>query len=255
MTRKIICLGMISIMATSCSELQQAANQLMTQQGGSTSIGVDNATGLKEALLVGTTNSVMNLSKTDGYFANQALKILLPEEAQPIIKNIKLVPGGEKLVNDVVLRLNRAAEDAAIEAKPIFVSAIRNMTIKDATNILFGANNAATSYLRSNTYSQLSNAFQPKIATSLDKKLVGNISTIDSWKTLANAYNTVANSLVGKASNMKPVSANLTQYVTDKALTGMFVSLASEEKKIRENPAARVNAILQKVFGQLDAKK
>lgn len=226
----------------------------MITQGVTSSTGVDNATGLKEALLVGTTNSVLNLSKQDGFFANQALKILLPEEAQPIVKNIKLVPGGEKLVNDVVLRLNRAAEDAATEAKPIFVSAIKKMTIADATNILFGANNAATTYLKSNTYSQLSSAFQPKIEASLGKKLVGNISTTESWTSLAKAYNSVANTLVGKAANMKPVNVNLSQYVTDKALNGMFVSLASEENKIRENPAARVNTILQKVFGQLDKK-
>ncbi len=254
MNKVIITLGVTALLSTSCAELQQVANQVITTNSN-VMTGTDNASGLKEALLVGTANTVLRLNKQDGFFANQALKILLPEEAQPILKNIRLVPGGDKLVNDVVLRLNRAAEDAASEAKPVFVSAIRNMTIADATNILFGANDAATNYLRKNTYSQLSSAFQPKIDASLGKKLVGNISTTDSWRSLATAYNSVANTLVGKAANMKPVSVNLTQYVTDRALSGIFISLASEEKQIRENPAARVNTILKKVFGQLDARK
>lgn len=254
MKKIVLALGTMAIITSSCAELQQAANQVITTSSSAV-IKTDNVAGLKEALLVGVSNSVLRLNKQDGYFANQALKILLPAEAEPILKNIKLVPGGEKLVSDVVLRLNRAAEDAASEAKPIFVSAIRTMTITDATNILFGANDAATSYLRSKTYNQLTSAFSPKIETSLGKKLVGNVSTSDSWKTLATAYNSVANTLVGKAANMKLVNVNLTQYVTDRALSGMFTSLATEEKQIRLNPAARVNVLLQKVFGQLDTKK
>lgn len=254
MKKRVLTLGAIAIIVSSCAELQQVANQMVTTNSAMIT-KTDNSAGLKEALLVGTANSVLKLNKQDGYFANQALKILLPSEAEPILKNIKLIPGGEKLVSDVVLRLNRAAEDAASEAKPIFVSAIRNMTISDATSILFGANDAATAYLRNKTYSQLTNAFSPKIDASLSKKLVGNVSTTDSWKALATAYNSVANTLVGKAASMKPVNVNLSQYVTERALAGMFTSLATEERQIRVNPAARVNTLLQKVFGQLDAKK
>jgi len=227
----------------------QVANQ--SAVGGLTN---QNAAGLKEALSVGIANSVTRLSKTDGYLGNQALKILLPAEARTISDNLKYVPGGDKLMNDVIVRLNRAAEDAASEAKPIFVSAIRNMTISDATSILFGDKNAATSYLRKSTLSQLTAAFTPKIEASLDKKLVGNISTTQSWNALTTAYNKAANSMVGQVARLKPVNTNLSEYVTQRALDGLFLSLANEEKLIRENPSARVNVLLQKVFGQLDKK-
>ena len=253
MKLRLFVFGIAAVAATSCSELQQVANQMITNSSIGTPTN-ENASGLKEALSVGIANAVTSLNKPNGYLGNQALKILLPDDAKMLVDNIKYVPGGDKMLNEVVLRLNRAAEDAAVEAKPIFVSAIRNMTISDATGILFGNKNAATTYLRQHTYNQLTSAFQPKIATSLDKKLVGNISTTQSWSTLTTAYNKVATSFVGQAANLKPVNSNLAGYVTERALDGMFLSLANEEKKIRENPAARVNSLLKKVFGQLDKK-
>jgi hypothetical protein len=251
MKRNLILLAIIAFIGVSCAELQQVANQVITSNGN---LGVtnENALGLKEALSVGIGNSVSTLSKQNGYFGNMALKIFLPEEARVIADNIKYVPGGDKMLNEVVLRLNRAAEDAATEAKPIFVSAIRNMSITDATGILFGNKNAATTYLKKATYNQLVSAFQPKIEASLDKKLVANISTTQSWATLTTAYNRAANSIVGQAAQLKPVNTNLSGYVTERALSGMFLSLANEEMLIRENPSARVNALLKKVFGQLD---
>ncbi|MDD2797737.1 MAG: DUF4197 domain-containing protein [Bacteroidales bacterium] len=253
MNRKLVFLAFITLALTSCSELQQIANQMITTNS-TLSPTNENASGLKEALSVGIANTVTALNKQNGYYSNQALKIFLPNDAKMIVDNIKYVPGGEKMLNDVVLRLNRAAEDAAVEAKPIFVNAIRNMTIADATGILFGNKNAATTYLKQNTYSQLTAAFQPKIAASLDKKLIGNISTTQSWSTLTTAYNKVANSIIGQTASLKPVNSNLSGYVTERALDGMFLSLANEEKQIRDNPSARVNALLKKVFGQLDKK-
>ncbi|MEI7677531.1 MAG: DUF4197 domain-containing protein, partial [Bacteroidales bacterium] len=199
-------------------------------------------------------NTVTTLNKQNGYFSNQALKILLPDDAKMIADNIRYIPGGDKMLSEVVLRLNRAAEDAAVEAKPIFVNAIRNMSITDATGILFGGKNAATNYLKQATFTQLTAAFTPKIEASLDKKLIGNISTTQSWNTLTTAYNKVANSIIGQTASLKPVNSNLSAYVTQHALNGMFVSLGNEEKLIRENPTARINPLLKKVFGQLDKK-
>jgi len=206
----------------SCTELQQIANQMIT----TSSIGTptnENASGLKEALTVGIANTVTTLNKQNGYFSNQALKILLPDDAKMIADNIRYIPGGDKMLSEVVLRLNRAAEDAAVEAKPIFVNAIRNMSITDATGILFGGKNAATNYLKQATFTQLTAAFTPKIEASLDKKLIGNISTTQSWNTLTTAYNKVANSIIGQTASL-------------------------------ENPTARINPLLKKVFGQLDKK-
>ena len=249
------CISLFFLMG--CTELQQVATQVGTQvlTGAIGISNTENASGLKEALSVGITSSVTALSKQNGYYSNPLLKILLPEEAQGIVNNIKMIPGGQDMVNEVIVRLNRAAEDAAKEAGPIFLKSITSMSISDATGILFGNNDAATQYLKRTTYSQLTSAFAPKINASLDKKLVGNISTNQSWSTLTSAYNSVANSLIGKTANLTPVNANLGEYVTQKALDGLFSNLAGEEQKIRQNPAARSTDLLKKVFGQLDTKK
>jgi len=213
------------------------------------------ASGLKEALVTGVTNAVLSLNKENGYFGNSLLKILLPKEADPLVNNIKLIPGGQSLLDDVVLRLNRAAEDAAGEAKPIFVNAITGMSITDATSILFGSDKTgATNYLKKSTSSQLTAAYQPKVEASLNKNLVGTMSTTDAWAKLTKAYNKVANSLVGSAYNLAPVNTNLSGYVTEQALNGLFTTVGNEEMKIRENPAARVTSVLQSVFGLLDKK-
>ena len=236
------------LMMSGCAALQQIASTAL--EGGTTNT---DALGLKEALRVGVTNSVSTLGN-NGFFTDATLKILLPPEAQPIVNNLKLIPGGESLMNDVVQRLNRAASDAVVEAKPIFINAITGMTISDATGILFGANDAATSYLKRTTSAQLLSAFAPKVNASLDKKLIGNLSTNDSWNALTSAYNTVARSAVGQVANLKPVESDLGAYVAQKALDGLFAKVAAEEKLIRTNPAARVNDLLKNVFGQLDKK-
>lgn len=249
MYKKMIFLAVTALFFASCETLQQLATGVPSQTAT-----YSNAAGLKEALTLGITNSVATLSKENGYFSDLAIKILMPAEAAVIIDNIRLIPGGEKLVNDVVLRLNRAAEDAATEAAPIFVNAIKVMTFADATSILFGTETAATNYLRKTTYSQLSAAFKPKISTSLNKELVGGISTNESWTSLTTAYNKVANSALGKVYGLKSVNTDLSTYVTDQALNGLFLKIGQEEKAIRENPSARVTTLLQKVFGQLDNK-
>lgn len=210
--------------------------------------------GLKEALMTGAKNSAQRLAAENGYFGDEAIKILLPDEAKVIIENISKIPGGDKLVQDVVLRINRAAEDAAKEVAPIFVNSVKQMTIRDAFNILNGADNAATNYLKSTTYSELYDLYKPKIQTSTEKKIVGEISTKDSWVALTGKWNTLANSLAGRVANLNPVNTDLDDYLTNRALTGMFLKVEIEELKIRKDVSARVSPILQRVFGSLDNK-
>jgi hypothetical protein len=210
--------------------------------------------GLKEALTTGAKNSAQKLAAENGYFGDEAVKILLPDEAKIIIDNISRLPGGDKLVQDVILRINRAAEDAAKEVAPIFVNSVKQMTIKDAFNILNGADNAATGYLRVTTYNELYALYKPKIQASTEKKIVGNISTKDSWNALTGNWNSLANSVAGRLANLKPVNTDLDDYLTNRALNGMFLKVEIEELKIRKEVSARVSPILQKVFGSLDNK-
>jgi hypothetical protein len=206
-------------------------------------------TGLKEALSVGADTAVSHLSSINGYYKDELVKILLPKEADVIIDNINKIPGGDELVDKVILSINRAAEDASKEAAPIFKSSITSMTISDAIGILKGADNAATEYLKKTTYNQLLNLYSPKIKISVDKDLVGNVSTSEAWNNLTGSWNKFANSMLGKLGGYKSVNINLEDYLTRKALDGLFVKIAEQEKQIRKNPLARVTAILKKVFG------
>lgn len=247
---------LICIVFVSCSELKQVANQVLSSTNTTLPVTNDeNISGLKSSLNVGIEQAVSALGIENGFYNDAVLKLFLPKEAQPIVDNIKLVPGGQELVDKAVLSLNRSAEDAVKEATPIFENAIKNMTIADATNILFGKENAATEYLRQNTYSQLKAAFAPKVKASLAKPLVANVSTDETWNLLSSGYNKVANSTVGSIAGLKSVNVNLEDYVTERVLDALFVKVAAEEKSIRTDPVARVNDLLKKVFGQLDNKK
>ncbi len=251
--KKTILFLTIILLLSSCAELLTIAEQTVNT-ATTKPTEQENASGLKNALSVGITNAVLALNKQDGFLKDNMVKILLPKEAAIITDNIKLIPGGEKMVNDFELRLNRSAEDAAIAAKPIFIKAIKDITIADAWSILTAGDHAATDYLQKATYKSLQKAFQPKIKKSLDKKIVAGISTYQSWNTLTSSYNKLANSIIGKTSSLTPVNTELDTYVTQKALDGLFLKVAEEEKKIRENPIARVNDILKRVFGQLDGR-
>jgi len=207
--------------------------------------------GLKEALKIGTDTSVNKLHRVDGYLSDQAVKIFLPQEAQVITQNLSVVPGGQLLLDEVTKKINRAAEDAAAEAKPIFINAITSITITDGLTILKGSNNAATNYLRQKTYSSLQNAFQPKISESLNKKIIGNVSAESAYRELISKYNlavTAAN-LTGK-NYPKVLSNSLSEYTTQRALDGLFLKVAEEETDIRQKASARVTDILKKVFGR-----
>jgi hypothetical protein len=210
--------------------------------------------GLKEALITGAKNSAQKLAAENGYYGDEAVKILLPEEAQAILNNISKLPGGDQLVQDVILRINRAAEDAARDVAPIFASSVRQMTIMDAFGILKGADNAATEYLKRTTYAELYSLYKPKIQVSTEKKIVGNVSTKDSWDALTGKWNSLANSVAGRIASLKPVNTDLDDYLTNRALSGMFMKVENEELKIRKDVSARISPILQRVFGSLDSQ-
>lgn len=236
---------------TSCAELQTIVNEYSVEQNKPLT-SFDVSQGLKEALQLGSKHASQVLSIKDGFYKDELVKILLPPEAQTISKNIKKIPGGKDMIDKVVLRLNRAAEDAVIEAAPIFASAITEMTIQDAFGILKGDKNAASIYLKNKSYTKLKELFLPKVKSSLDKKLIANLSTNESWNLLTRSYNQVASSFIGQLADMEAVNSQLDEYVTNKALDALFIKVAEEELKIRKDPMKRVSSILKKVFGSLD---
>lgn len=191
--------------------------------------------GLKEALNKGIEKGVDKLSVKDGYFKDDQIKLLLPKEAQKVEAKLRKLGQGEK-VDATIESLNRAAEDAAGSAKELFVSAIKNLTLKDAVNILNGADDAATVYLSNSTRAQLTDRFSPIIKASLDK-----VGSTAQWAKLFNAFN--------KIPFVEKVNPDLVEYTTDKAIDGLFIQVAKQELEIRKNPAARTSALLKKVFG------
>jgi hypothetical protein len=204
--------------------------------------------GLKTALNVGTDSTVKKVSATNGYYKDAAIKIFLPPEADVIINNISSVPGGEEMLENVIKSINLSAEDAAKGVKPIFVDAVTKLTISDGMSILKGTDDAATQYLKTNTYAKLKGVFTPKMDSSLSKPLfTKGVSAKSLYKDLVDAFNLIA-PLIHK----QPVNSDLTDFVTGKALDGLFKKVADEEYKIRKDPLARVTDILRKVFSTLD---
>ncbi|HWR75476.1 MAG TPA: DUF4197 domain-containing protein, partial [Bacteroidales bacterium] len=239
----------VSVMLSGCSQLTQVLGTVQTSQALTEA---DVINGLKEALKVGATNAAGRLSATNGYYGDLAVKIPLPEEAKMIVDNISKIPGGEKLIEDVVLSINRSAEDAAREAAPIFINSVTQMTVSDAFGILKGSDNAATQYLRTTTYNELYNLYKPKISLSTGKDLVAGISARESWTALTDKWNLLANSVAGRLAGFKPVKTDLDDFLTRKALDGLFLKMEGEELKIRKDVSARITPILQRVFGSLD---
>jgi hypothetical protein len=199
------------------------------------------ASGIKQALEIGTSHGANKLSATNGFLGNAAVKIFFPPEAQKVESTLRSI-GLNSLADNVITSLNRAAEDAAKEAKPIFIDAIKQMTITDATNILLGNKDAATQYFKRVTTSQLMAKFSPVITNSLNK-----VGATKYWTQAASSYN--------KIPLVRPVNTDLSNYVAQKAIEGMFVQVAQEELQIRDNINARSTTLLQKVFGYADRKK
>lgn len=235
--KKILVLAMVFSLF-GCAELQQVASQYPNI--GSTLGNPDIAAGLKEALNNGITKEVTKLTATDGFFKNQLVKILLPTELQKVDKTLRNI-GLSSLADEGLKVLNRAAEDAVKEATPIFVSAVKNMTFNDAKNILLGSDNAATTYLQSSTSTALYSKFSPVVKNSL-----GKVGADKVWTNIITKYNAVPLTT--------DVNPDLTDYVTDKAMEGVFKMIAVEEKDIRTNLAARTSDLLKRVFAMQDNK-
>lgn len=220
---------------TACAELQHVVNQL--PQGGM--IGnADIGAGLRQALNFGIKKQVSKLTSKDGFFKNEIVKILLPKELQKVDKALRDI-GLSNLADEGLKILNRAAEDAVIEATPIFVNAVKNITFTDAKNILLGPDNAATQYLTEKTQTELYNKFHPIIKNSFEKVGADQI-----WENLITKYNTIP-----FTNNVNP---DLTNYVTGEALKGVYTVIAIEEKDIRTNLSSRTTDLLKKVFALQD---
>jgi hypothetical protein len=225
-----VCLLFFSLLPTSCETIQSL---------GLTDTEIVSA--LREALSQGSDSASSQLSALNGYYGNPDLKILLPKEAAPILQYASAL-GLQSQIDDLVLKMNRGAEMAAKKAAPIFVNAITTMTVTDGLSILKGTDSAATAYLRTKTYSQLTSAFAPEINSAMDE-----VGAATLWNTVFSTYNNYAQ-LVG----LSPVNSNLGEYATGKALNGLFVKVADHEKVIRNDVTKRTTELLRKVFAEQD---
>lgn len=221
---------------SSCAEMQQVMNQLPQIQG----LGIDISGGLKEALNNGISKQVTKLTATDGFYKNAAVKILLPDELKKVDSGLRKIGLGS-LADEGLKVINRAAEDAVKEATPIFVNAVVNMSFYDAKNILMGNENAATTYLQNSTSTALYGKFNPVIKTSFAKVGADKV-----WANIINKYNMIP--------MVQKVNPDLTDYVTNQAMAGVFKMIAVEEKNIRTNLNARTSTLLQQVFAMQDKK-
>jgi hypothetical protein len=229
-----------AISLISCDTLTELSK---TAMGGSSSTALTNAdvvNGLKQALQQGTTKGVSTLSAKDGFFKNPSVKVLFPPEAQKVEKTLRDIGAGQ-VVDVAIEKINRAAEDAAVGAKDIFIKAITSMTINDAMNILMGADDACTQYLKRTTSSQLYSSFNPVIANSLNK-----VGASDAWTTAISNYN--------KVPFVQKVNPDLDDHVTNKAMDGLFLMIQKEEALIRKDPVKRVTDILKRVFAKQDGR-
>jgi hypothetical protein len=234
---------LVLLIAIGCAQTLQAQNignlfkkaTSIVEQSQTGLSSVDIAGGLKEALLKGAQTGTTKLSSPGGFLENAALKIIMPPEAQKIESTLRKL-GFNQLMDDMIVSMNRAAEDACKTAIPIFTTAIKEMNITDGINILRGSDTSATAYLRTKTNTALTQSFSPIIKTSLDK-----VNATKYWEKIITTYNSVP--LIGKKMN-----PDLVAYVTDKSLSGIYTEIATQEKDIRANPAARTTDLLRKVF-------
>lgn len=235
--KKIILLLIAGLTFSSCAEMQQIANQLpgVLEQGN-----VDISGGLKEALNNGINKQVTKLTAVDGFYKNEMVKILLPEELQKVDAGLRKIGLG-KLADDGLRAINRTAEDAVKEATPIFVDAIKGMTFTDAKNILMGNESAATTYLQSSTSTALYAKFNPVIKNSFAKVGADKV-----WANIITKYNSIP--------LVKKVNPDLTDYTTNKAMEGVFKMISVEEKNIRTDLNSRTSDLLKKVFALQDNK-
>jgi hypothetical protein len=224
-----------SVSAQGVKGLFDKVNKAVSPASGTNLSNDDIISGLKDALRVGTDSSSKKLSKLDGFFGDAAIKILMPEEAKKVERTLRNFGMGS-MVDKAVLSMNRAAEDAASGIGNIFWDAIKGMSITDGLQILRGGDFAATDYLKSVTTKELTEKFRPVIEASLVK-----VDATKYWKDVFTNYNRFSGN---------QVNTDLTAYVTERALSGLFYNISLEEQKIRKDPAAQVTDILKKVFGK-----
>jgi len=238
-TLTIILIALLNLSTnTACAQLFEDAKDAVeeTTNAGSSGLSQEEAAkGIKEALKKGAKKGVADVSQLNGYFKNPEIKIPFPPDAQEVADKMRDIGMGDQ-VDKAVKKMNRAAEDAADQAKPIFINAITSLTIQDAIDIVNGKDNAATNYLRRTTSSQLKKEFKPDIEKSLNK-----VNATKYWNDIITRYN--------KIPMVEDKNPDLAEYVTDRAIKGLFVMVAKEENKIREEPIARTSDILKKVFG------
>lgn len=235
---KKLVLSFVALSLFGCAEMQQVMAQLPQGTGILSQTEIGN--GLKEALNNGITKQVSKLTATDGFFKNEAVKILLPEELQTVDKKLRQI-GMSKLADEGLKVINRAAEDAVKEATPIFVDAVKQMSFTDAKNILLGNESSATTYLQNTTTTSLQAKFTPVIENSFSKVGADKV-----WSEIITKYNTIP--------FVKKVNPDLTAYTTTKAMEGVFKMIAVEEKDIRTNLTSRSSDLLKKVFALQDKK-
>ncbi|WP_114748020.1 DUF4197 domain-containing protein [Pleomorphovibrio marinus] len=221
---------------TACSSAD--VNRFLQGASQATLTNEDVGNGLRDALVKGISVGADLASEEDGFYGNEIIRILLPEELRRLESTMRQFGLGSE-VDRVLLTINRGAERAAQEAKPIFINAIRQITIQDAFSILRGDQDAATQFLQRTTYDQLVTLFQPRIQESLDQ-----VGATRHYTDLVSAYNAIPTT--------RKIDPDLNAYVTARAIDGLFTLVAEEERKIRENPAERTTAIMRRVFSAQD---
>ncbi|MES2619103.1 MAG: DUF4197 domain-containing protein [Bacteroidota bacterium] len=236
MMKKLVLAGMIALSIASCDVLKTVATDVLAIPTTTEAAG-----GLKDALSQGFSNGVTNLSTRGAFGKNPLIKILLPPDAQKIADKLTAIGFGPQVEN-VITKLNEGAENAVATAKPVFISAVKDMTFNDAMGILTGGKGAATNYLKQTTTTQLTTLFRPKIQESLDQ-----IGVTKNWADLVTKYNSIP--LVTK------LNPDLNGFVTEKALAALFNKVEEEENLIRENPLLRSTELMKKAFNYADSKK
>lgn len=237
--KKITLMALVAFSLAGCAELQSIASSSPQQQQQNKTQNTqlsnsDISMGLKQALEMGIASGVDMLGQQDGFYKNELVKILLPEQLQVVDRTLRNVGMGS-LADQGIMLLNRAAEGAVVKAKPIFISAIKNLSFQDAASILTKSGPAATQYLRENTTKELAKAFAPEVQKSLSRVGADKV-----WNTIIGKYNSLP--------MVTEVNPDLTDYVTQKTVEGLFMQVEEKEKEIRQNVSARTTPLLKRVF-------
>lgn len=248
--RYILNLGLLFLLFTGCNSQksdESVKSEIPTEE--------EKVQAIKDVLKQGLDKAIHILSKENGFLTNDSLKITLPAEAQSLIDNIKKLPQGNELLDNAMSQINQVAGSSIEAIAPVINDAIDNMSVEEANRILLADSAAATAYLEKITRAPLHTACEPIILQSLDKKIWGDITTRNTWTILADNYNKLADSTVGKIANLEAVELELDGFVTEKILDAIFYLIAKEEMNVRKHPATRISKSMAKSFGWIDDSK